>query len=217
MSLDPVLLRNGAILFLILLGSLCIHEWAHAFIADKLGDGTPRRDGRVTLNPAAHIDLFGTIILPLMCIFVFPGGLFLAWGRPVVTNPSYYRNPRRDDVLVTAAGPGANLGLALLAALLGGLAVRFEPRTIELAREVIRINVFLAVFNLIPLPPLDGGNIMRHLVGMKEETYQRLAQWSFFIFLGLMFLPPVRFLLAIAIGVTASPFVLLLNFIAQWM
>jgi len=215
MSLDPVLLRNGTILFLVLLASICIHEWAHAIVADKLGDGTPRRDGRVTLNPAAHIDLFGTIILPLMCIFVIPGGFFLGWGRPVMTNPSYYRHPRRDDILVTAAGPLSNLGLALLAAILGGVATRFDPRVVELALLVIRINVFLAVFNLIPLPPLDGGNIMRHIVGMKEETYLRLAQWSFFIFLGLMFLQPVRVLLAVAMGVTALPFTHLLNLLAR--
>lgn len=215
MNLDPVLLRGGAILFLVLLASICIHEWAHAYSADKLGDGTPRRDGRVTLNPAAHIDLFGTIILPLMCIFVIPGGFFLGWGRPVMTNPSYYGHPRRDDVLVTAAGPFANLGLALLAALIGGVAARFDPRVVELAVLVIRVNVFLAVFNLIPLPPLDGGNLMRHLVGMKEETYLRLSQWSFFIFLGLMFLQPVRVLLAVAIGVTSLPFTFLLNLLAR--
>ncbi len=213
MSLDPVTLRNGAILFLVLLASLCIHEWAHAFTADKLGDGTPRRDGRVTLNPAAHIDLLGTIILPLLCIFVIPGGFFLAWGRPVMTNPSYYRNPRRDDILVTAAGPGSNLGLALLAAVIGGLASRFDPRVGELALLVIQINVFLAVFNLIPLPPLDGGNIMRHVVGMSEETYLRIAQWSFFIFLVLIYLPPVRALISFAMAITVWPFAVLLNLI----
>ena len=215
MTLDPVTLRNGAILFLVLLASLCIHEWAHAFTADKLGDGTPRRDGRVTLNPAAHIDMLGTVILPLLCIFVIPGGFFLAWGRPVLTNPSNYRNPRRDDVLVTAAGPGANLGLALFAALLGGIASRFDPRVADLAMLIIQINVFLAVFNLIPLPPLDGGNIMRHLVGMRDETYLRLAQWSFFIFLGLMMVPPVRALLGFAMGVTVWPFALLLNMLGR--
>ena len=213
MSLDPVTLRNGAILFLVLLASLCIHEWAHAFTADKLGDSTPRRDGRVTLNPAAHIDLLGTIILPLLCIFVIPGGFFLAWGRPVMTNPSYYRHPRRDDVLVTAAGPGANLGLALLAALIGGFASRFDPRVGDLAMLVIQINVFLAVFNLIPLPPLDGGNIMRHAVGMREETYLRIAQWSFFIFLVLIYLPPVRAMIAFAMAVTVWPFAVLLHLI----
>ena len=215
MSFDPVFLRNGAILFLVLLASLCVHEWAHAFVADKLGDDTPRRDGRVTLNPAAHIDLFGTIILPLLCIFVIPGGFFMAWGRPVSTNPSNYKSPRLDDVLVTAAGPGANLGLALFAALVGGLVSRFDARVVELAMLVIQINVFLAVFNLIPLPPLDGGNIMRHLVGMREETYLRLAQWSFFIFLGLMYLQPVRAMIAFAMGVTVWPFAFLLSVIAR--
>jgi len=146
-----------------------------------------------------------------MCIFVIPGGFFLAWGKPVMTRPSNYRNPRFDDVLVTAAGPGANLGLAFLAALIGGLASRYDGRVAGLAMLVIQINVFLAVFNLIPLPPLDGGNIMRHVVGMKEETYLRLAQWSFFIFLGLMFLPPVRTLLSFAMGVTVWPFAVLLQ------
>ncbi len=211
MDLDPITLRNGAILFLVLLASLCLHEWAHAFTADRLGDDTPARDGRVTLNPAAHIDLLGTIILPLLCIFVIPGGFFLAWGRPVLTNPANFKHPRRDDVLVTAAGPGANLGLAFFAALLGGVASRFDPRAAELAMLVIQINVFLAVFNLIPLPPLDGGNILRHLVGMSEETYLGLARWSFFLFLGLLLLPPVRGLLAFAMGVTVWPFAVLLN------
>lgn len=213
MALDPLILRNGAILFLVLLASLCVHEWAHAITADKLGDGTPRKDGRVTLNPAVHIDLFGTIILPLICIFVLPGGFFLAWGRPVLTNPSNYKHRRRDDVLVTAAGPGANLGLALLAAVMGGFASRFDPRAADLAMLVIHINAFLAVFNLLPLPPLDGGNILRHLVGMKEETYLRFTQYSFFIFLGLIMIPPVRGLIAFAMGVTAWPFTVLLNLI----
>jgi Zn-dependent protease len=211
MALDPVILRNGAILFLVLLGSLCIHEWAHAFTAHRLGDDTPARDGRVTLNPMAHIDLLGTIILPLLCIFVIPGGFFLAWGRPVLTNPSNYRNRRRDDLLVTAAGPASNLGLALLAAVLGGIASRFDGRISDLAMLVIQINVFLAVFNLIPLPPLDGGNIMRHVIGMSEETYLRLAQWSFFIFLGLMMFPPVRVLLGLAIQILMTPFAIMLG------
>ncbi|HLP25437.1 MAG TPA: site-2 protease family protein, partial [Acidobacteriota bacterium] len=183
MDLDLSTLRDGLLFYIFLVCSLCIHEWAHAFVADKLGDDTPRALGRVTLNPLPHMDLFGTVIFPLVCIFAFPGGFLFGWGKPVLVNPANFKRPRRDDVLVTLAGPMSNLALALLAAVLGGLLYRTEPRTTEIFMLVIVLNVTLAVFNLLPLPPLDGGQVLRHAVRMRDETYLTLSRWSFLVLL----------------------------------
>ena len=206
MNLDLAVLREGLIAYLVLVTSICIHEWAHAFTADRLGDDTPARMGRVTLNPVVHMDLLGSVIFPLVYIFIFPGVLLFGWGRPVAINVSNFRNRRRDEVITTLAGPFANLGLALFGAVVGGLIFRAAPRTAELAGQIILINVQLAVFNLIPLPPLDGGTVLRHAVGMKEETYYALSRWSFLLLLVAFYLPPVRALLSAAMAITGHPF-----------
>lgn len=207
-------LREGLIFYIILVSSLCIHEWAHAFTADRLGDDTPARDGRVTLNPVAHMDLFGSVIFPLVCIFLIPGNFLFGWGKPVMVNASNFAHRRRDDILVTLAGPFSNLGLALLAAVVGGLVYRADPNTAELFGRIIFLNVALAVFNLIPLPPLDGGQVMRHLVGMADETYYNLSRWSFLILIIAINLPPVRMLLGVVMGVVAWPFQVIYSTIA---
>ncbi len=207
-------LREGLMFYIVLVVSLSIHEWAHAFTADRLGDNTPRQDGRVTLNPVAHMDLFGSVIFPLVCIFLFPGGLLFGWGKPVMINPSNFANRKRDEVLTTLAGPMSNLALALLTAVVGGLLYRFDERTLELFRVMLTMNVALAVFNLIPLPPLDGGNLMRHAVGMSEETYLNIGRWSFLVLLIAINLPPVRALLGMVMGVVSWPFVVLFQAIA---
>ncbi len=207
-------LREGLMFYIVLVVSLSIHEWAHAFTADRLGDNTPRQDGRVTLNPAAHMDLFGSVIFPLVCIFLFPGGLLFGWGKPVMINPSNFANRKRDEVFTTLAGPMSNLALALLTAVVGGLLYRFDERTLELFRVMLTMNVALAVFNLIPLPPLDGGNLMRHAVGMSEETYLNIGRWSFLVLLIAINLPPVRALLGMVMGVVSWPFVVLFQAIA---
>lgn len=214
MDLDLSTLRNGLLYFIVLVCSLCIHEWAHAFVADKLGDHTPRSQGRVTLNPLVHMDLFGTVIFPLVCIFVLSGGFLFGWGKPVMVNPSNFRNWRRDDTLVTLAGPMSNLGLALLAAVAGGLLYRTDPRTTELFMLIIGLNVTLAVFNLIPLPPLDGGQVLRHAIQMSDETYLRISQWSFFILLLALWLPPVRWVIVTTMGLVASPIVMIYQLLA---
>lgn len=197
MSLDlsPGALRQGLILYFILVASLCIHEWAHAFVADRLGDDTPRSQGRVTLNPLVHMDPFGSVLFPLLCIFVLPGGFFFAWGRPVMINPSNFAHRVRDDILTTAAGPFSNLVLALLFAVIGGFVHRLDPSTVQLFTTGILINVSLAVFNLIPLPPLDGGQIMRHVVGMNDETFIAISRWSFLVLLLLLNIDAVNFAL----------------------
>ena len=213
-GIDPETLRSGLIFYIVLIASLCIHEWAHAITADKLGDDTPERDGRVTLNPIAHMDLLGSVIFPLICIFVLPGGLLFGWGKPVMINVSNLKNRKRDEILTTLAGPGSNLALALVAAVVGGMLFRVEPRTAELFVKLISINVLLAVFNMIPLPPLDGGRVMRHIAGMTEETFINLSRWSFLIILIAINIPAFRMVLGAVMGIVAAPFLLIFRLIA---
>lgn len=213
-GIDPETLRRGLIFYIVLIASLCIHEWAHAITAHKLGDDTPDREGRVTLNPIAHMDLLGSVIFPLLCIFVLPGGLLFGWGKPVNIDISNFRHRRRDEILTTLAGPGSNLALALIAAIVGGILFRFEPRTAELFVQLIGINVLLAVFNLIPLPPLDGGRVMRHIAGMTEETFHNIARWSFLIILIAINIPVFRLVLGAVMGLVAAPYLFLYRLIA---
>lgn len=214
MDLDLATLRNGLLFYIVLVCSLCIHEWAHAFVADRLGDDTPRSQGRVTINPVPHMDLFGTVIFPLLCIFALGGGFLFGWGKPVMVNPGNFKHPRRDDVLVTLAGPASNLVLALLAAVVGGLLYRNEPRTAEIFLLIVGLNVTLAVFNLLPLPPLDGGQVLRHAIRMRDETYFAIARWSFFALLLALWLPPVRWALITLMKLVALPFVFLYQALA---
>ena len=214
-GLNLPVLREGLIAFLVLIVSICVHEWAHAFTADRLGDDTPARLGRVTLNPMVHMDIMGSVIFPLFYIFVIPGALLFGWGRPVALNVSNFRHRVRDEVLTTLAGPFANLGLALFGAVAGGLAFRHDPRTAELFAPMIAINVQLAVFNLIPIPPLDGGTVLRHAVGMTEETYYALARWSFFLLLAAFYFPPTRILLMSVMELTGRPFAAIFGILAR--
>lgn len=206
---DLAMLREGLMFYIVLVVSLCIHEWAHAFTADRLGDDTPRQEGRVTLNPVVHMDLFGSVIFPLVCIFMFPGGLLFGWGRPVRINPANFPHRKRDEVLTTLAGPMANLGLALIAAVVGGFACRYDARAFELVRLVLSLNVALAVFNLLPLPPLDGGTVLKHAIGMSEETFYSISRWSTLVLLIAINIPPVRQLLGLVMQVVSLPFALL--------
>jgi Zn-dependent protease len=164
-ALDPVILTEGLIRFLILLVCLSVHEWAHAWTASKLGDPTARMAGRVTFNPLSHIDPIGTLAIPLFMVFMSAsgGGGFgiIGWAKPVPVDSRYFKKPVRDDILVTMAGPFSNLVLCLLAAVIGGFALRMVPEAqvasaFDLVLEFIRINALLAVFNMIPVPPLDG-------------------------------------------------------------
>jgi Zn-dependent protease len=208
-------LREGLIFYILLVVSLSIHEWAHAFTADKLGDPTPASQGRVTLNPIAHMDLLGTVIFPLLCIFVLPGNFLFGWGKPVMVNVSYFKNRVKGDILTTMAGPASNLAQALLAAVIGGVLCRFvDPALAELVGTFIFLNVVLAVFNMIPLPPLDGSHLMKHAVGMSDETYLRISQWSFLVLIVAINLPPFRAALHFVIGAVSVPFVLLFNMVA---
>lgn len=153
--------------FVVLVCSLTIHEVAHAWTADRLGDPTARRLGRVSLNPIVHADPLGTLLLPLVA---FMSGLpIIGWAKPVPVNPGALADPRRDFVVIAAAGPTSNLLLALIAAAAlrmwaaGAPQVLVGPLGAGLATAV-HLNVLLALFNLVPIPPLDGGNVLSGLL-----------------------------------------------------
>ena len=142
--------------------AITLHEAAHGFVAHRLGDDTAYRLGRVTFNPLKHIDLFGTILLPAVLLLVRSPVLF-GYAKPVPVNFYALRHPRRDMVLVALAGPGINIALAMAAALLFHLVAYLPseaaPWVAQNLRNALLINVVLAVFNMLPLPPLDGGRV----------------------------------------------------------
>jgi Zn-dependent protease len=193
----------------IVLLSLTVHEAAHAWSADRLGDSTARVLGRVSLNPLVHIDLVGTILLPLIAaVSNFP---IIGWAKPVPVNTSRLAHPRRDFMIVAAAGPASNIALAVLGAVLVQLlpsSSGFRPSDgLDITSVLFMagsINIFLAVFNLIPIPPLDGGNVLAGLLPPSAaEVLDRLRPFGFILLYVMMFtgilgdliVPPARFLL----------------------
>ena len=180
--------------FLILLFSLTIHESAHAWTADRLGDPTARLLGRVSLNPLVHIDPIGTVLFPLLGAFS-PIPL-IGWAKPVPVNIARLRRHRRDYVLVAAAGPASNLVLAVLASSLlhlvpttAGVVEGVEPLGLfaSIAMRTIEINVLLALFNMVPVPPLDGGNVLAGLVPAQlADVIDGLRPYGFLIIYALM-------------------------------
>jgi len=213
LSLDT--LRTGLVQYGILLLSLSVHEFAHAIVAERLGDTTPRSQGRVTLNPSAHIDPLGTVVLPLVMILLNPGFAIFGWGKPVQVNPRNFRQWARDDISVALAGPASNLLICAGVALVGGIAMRFAPpQLLDLIVMALVINAVLIVFNLVPVPPLDGSHVLKHAIGMSEETYFQFASWGFVVILVLINLPPFQAVLRAGIGAVAGPFIAILRWLS---
>jgi Zn-dependent protease len=171
---------------LVLIFSLSVHEAAHAWSASQLGDDTAKRLGRVTLNPVVHVDPIGTLLLPL--IAMVSGAPLIGWAKPTPVNTRNLRQPRRDSILVTVAGPMSNMLIALAAsaASRAGAGAGGEWVSLFLTQALI-LNVLLAVFNMLPLPPLDGGQILMALLPPRIASQLGfLYQYGFLILLGLL-------------------------------
>jgi Zn-dependent protease len=176
----------------ILIFSVIIHEVMHGWVALKFGDHTAENAGRLTLNPIPHIDPIGTILLPAL-LFITNSPIMVGWAKPVPVNPLHFTDIRRGELLVSAAGILSNLGLAIIAAILFHSLGTFTDQIIilRLLEFTVTINLLLAVFNLIPIPPLDGSKILISQLPLNlAREYQKIEPYSF-IFLILLWLIPV--------------------------
>jgi Zn-dependent protease len=213
MPLPDIDFARVFIAFIVLLFSLTVHETAHAWTASRLGDPTARLLGRVSLNPIVHADLVGTILFPLMAIIA--NVPLIGWAKPVPVNVRNLKRGRRDYVLVAAAGPASNLLIAVVASIVLGLLTVSPMRVGEpnvsapvaaLLAQAVPLNVLLAVFNMIPIPPLDGGNVLGGLLPQPlGAKYDALVRPYGFILLYALILtrgfeyvviPPARFILS---------------------
>lgn len=182
-------IQNVAVFALPVLFAITLHEAAHAYVARYFGDSTAYMLGRMSLNPVKHIDPFGTILLPILMYVATSGAFFLGYAKPVPVNWGNLRNPKRDMAWVAAAGPAANLVMALgwliIAVLLRAGDVS-EPYFMQVARAGVAFNLVIFAFNLFPLPPLDGGRIVTSFLPNRAAySYARIEPYGFFIVLGL--------------------------------
>ncbi len=200
-----------ALSLIILLLSVIVHEVMHGWVALKFGDHTAERAGRLTLNPLPHIDPIGTIVLPLM-LFLSGSPILFGWAKPVPVNPLNFSDLRKGELLVSSAGILANLGIAIICAALYHISntLSIQPFLTQLFAFGANINLLLAVFNLIPLPPLDGSKVLlSQLPYNAARQFEKLEPYGPFLLLALWFIPfghgtLLGFILGSATGVLKS-------------
>ncbi len=190
----------------ILLFSVILHEISHGAVANILGDPTAKNEGRLTINPVKHLDLWGSFLVPSFLYFATAGAFVFGWAKPVPFNPYFLKNPKRDSALIGIAGPAANIFLALFFGLLFRLAFNYGlfdslASLSVVFQYVIFINLFLAFFNLIPIPPLDGSKVLAGLLPIKYAyIIENLERYSLFllffvIFFAFRLISPLVFLI----------------------
>lgn len=202
------------LLIIIFLFSVVIHEVSHGVVANLLGDPTAKYAGRLTLNPLKHLEVFGSVILPLICILMSKlggGGFIFGWAKPVPYNPYNLKNQRWGSAMVAAAGPGSNLIIALIF----GISLRFMPFTssvylynlMNIFSFIVWVNLLLAVFNLMPVPPLDGSKILFAVLPYRYENIRiTLERYGLFVLLFFVFflfqylLPLILWLFKLIVG-----------------
>lgn len=212
----------------VLFFSIVVHEIAHGWVALKLGDTTARDAGRITFNPFPHIDILGSVMIPLIS-YIAAGTIFIAWAKPVPINPNNFKKFRRDDILVSAAGPVSNLIMAILCTVFFVASVYFVKMVLQPSKEImadfgffiikmfaagITLNIFLAVFNLIPIPPLDGSHILSSLLpGKIGDAYRRTGFLGILIIIALFRIEPVRNFLFFVVSIINTPLNLLIGYL----
>jgi Zn-dependent protease len=182
----------------VLLFSIVVHEYAHGYVANLWGDPTAAVAGRLTLNPIPHIDPVGSILIPIL-LLIGPGGFIFGWAKPVPVNPDNYRDRRWGDVTVSLAGPASNVLLAVLFTVVWIVSRRVtggDPALDAVFGTAVLLNLILATFNLLPIPPLDGSHVLYNFLPQPlAYNYMSLARYGLLILLILFWLPPFRQLL----------------------
>lgn len=231
MNLDFEQIRWALLTFVALILCISLHEFGHAWMANRRGDPLPRLQGRVTIDPRAHIDPLGTLLIPGIMILApaFFGAMPFAifgWGKPVQISLMNPKTRKQDDIFITLAGPGMNFILALASAIVLGVLGRIliSPDTslqpiAEFFGMFLMLNIVLMIFNLIPFPPLDGSRLMFYAIKMREDTYNKIARNAWWIMLLAINLPSpgnsiVSNTLIPLISIVIKPFIALAEFIS---